>query len=146
MGLDRPRHAAARTEWLAEQGIASQPAEQDQRRLGPTRMDLIKNHELALIFNTPTRKGMKSDEGKLRVPPPCATASPMITTTTGAAAAVQRHRRAASTGPGTVHARAGLLPAVQDRAEEAVRQKAGQFSGCDAVALPLTARTPPPSV
>ncbi len=54
----------------------------------PNAIDMIKNHELALIINTPTRKGIGSDEGKLR-----ATAVrfnvPIITTTTGAAAAVQ---------------------------------------------------------
>ena len=54
----------------------------------PNAIDLIKNRELALIVNTPTRKGIKSDEGRLR-----STAVrfgvPMITTATGAAAAVQ---------------------------------------------------------
>jgi len=54
----------------------------------PNAIDLIKNGELALIVNTPTRKGIESDEGKIR-----ATAVrfgvPMITTLTGAAAAVQ---------------------------------------------------------
>ena len=54
----------------------------------PNAVDMIKNGELALIINTPTRKGIKTDEGKLR-----STAVrfnvPMITTTTGAAAAVQ---------------------------------------------------------
>jgi carbamoyl-phosphate synthase large subunit len=54
----------------------------------PNAIDLIKNRELALILNTPTRKGITSDEGRLR-----ATAVrfnvPMVTTATGAAAAVQ---------------------------------------------------------
>ncbi len=54
----------------------------------PNCIDMIKNREIALIMNTPTRKGLKSDEGRLR-----ATALrfnvPMITTVTGAAAAVQ---------------------------------------------------------
>ena len=54
----------------------------------PHAIDMIKNHQLALIINTPTQKGMNTDEGKLR-----ATAVrfgvPMITTTTGAAAAVR---------------------------------------------------------
>ncbi|MDH3582632.1 MAG: carbamoyl-phosphate synthase large subunit [Phycisphaerae bacterium] len=73
--------------YLAEQGIAV-------RRLNkisegrPNAVDLITNGELHLIINTPTRKGMKTDEGKLR-----ATAVrfniPMITTTTAAAAAVR---------------------------------------------------------
>jgi carbamoyl-phosphate synthase large subunit len=54
----------------------------------PNAVDLLKNGELALIINTPTRKGAGSDEGRLR-----ATAVrfgvPMITTLTGAAAAVK---------------------------------------------------------
>jgi len=53
----------------------------------PNAVDLIKNHEVDLIINTPTRKGFASDEGKLR-----ATAVrfniPMITTLTAAVAAV----------------------------------------------------------
>jgi len=73
--------------FLFEKGI-------DTRRLRkisegrPNAVDLIKNRELALIINTPTRKGLKTDEGKLR-----ATAVrfnvPMITTVTGAAATVK---------------------------------------------------------
>jgi carbamoyl-phosphate synthase large subunit len=54
----------------------------------PNAVDLIKNQELALIINTPTRKGAGSDEGRLR-----ATAVrfnvPMITTVTAATVAVQ---------------------------------------------------------
>ncbi len=53
----------------------------------PNCIDLIKNHELAMIINTPTKKGLNTDEGRLR-----STAVrfnvPMITTATGAAAAV----------------------------------------------------------
>ena len=54
----------------------------------PNAVDRIKNNELALIINTPTRKGIASDEGRIR-----ATAVrfnvPMITTMTGASAAIQ---------------------------------------------------------
>jgi carbamoyl-phosphate synthase large subunit len=54
----------------------------------PNAVDLMKNGELALVINTPTRKGAGSDEGRLR-----ATAVrfnvPMITTLTGARAAVR---------------------------------------------------------
>jgi len=53
----------------------------------PNCIDLIKNKELAMIINTPTKKGLNTDEGRLR-----STAVrfnvPMVTTTTGAAAAV----------------------------------------------------------
>ncbi len=54
----------------------------------PNAMDLIKNGELGLVINTPTRKGPATDEGKLR-----ATAvrfnTPMITTLTAAACALE---------------------------------------------------------
>ncbi|MCC6680527.1 MAG: carbamoyl-phosphate synthase large subunit [Phycisphaeraceae bacterium] len=54
----------------------------------PNAVDLIKNGELAMIFNTPTRKGAGTDEGKLR-----ATATrfgvPIVTTMTAATVAVQ---------------------------------------------------------
>jgi carbamoyl-phosphate synthase large subunit len=53
----------------------------------PNAMDLIKNGELGLVINTPTRKGPDTDEGKLR-----ATAvrfnTPMITTLTAASCAL----------------------------------------------------------
>jgi carbamoyl-phosphate synthase large subunit len=54
----------------------------------PNAVDMIKNKELSLIVNTPTKKGIGSDEGKLRA---AATrfGVPIITTTTGASAAVQ---------------------------------------------------------
>ncbi|MBI1375770.1 MAG: carbamoyl-phosphate synthase large subunit [Phycisphaera sp.] len=54
----------------------------------PHAIDLIKNGDIQLVLNTPTRKGMNTDEGKLR-----STAVrfnvPMITTITGAAAAAR---------------------------------------------------------
>ncbi|MEM9416223.1 MAG: carbamoyl phosphate synthase large subunit, partial [Planctomycetota bacterium] len=57
----------------------------------PNAIDLIKNGEIDLIINTPTRKGAGTDEGKLR-----ATAVrngvPMITTTTAGVAAAQAMR------------------------------------------------------
>ncbi|MCC7205570.1 MAG: carbamoyl phosphate synthase large subunit, partial [Phycisphaeraceae bacterium] len=73
--------------FLTEQGVANQSVRKiSQGR--PNAIDLIKNHQIALILNTPTRKGFKSDEGRLR-----ATAVrfnvPMITTLTAARAAVQ---------------------------------------------------------
>ncbi|MEX2545852.1 MAG: carbamoyl-phosphate synthase large subunit [Phycisphaeraceae bacterium] len=70
--------------------------------------DLIKNGELALIINTPTRKGLKTDEGRLR-----ATAVrfnvPMITTITGASAGV-RAIRALATGQWQVRAMQDYFP------------------------------------
>ena len=52
----------------------------------PNAIDLIKNQELALIINTPVRKGLESDEGRLRAAAVRFNV-PMITTATGALAA-----------------------------------------------------------
>ena len=53
----------------------------------PNILDLIANGEIALIVNTPTRKGGHTDEGRIRA---IAVTSgvPMITTASGARAAV----------------------------------------------------------
>ncbi len=73
--------------WLQDHGVpATRLNKISEGR--PHAIDRIKNQELALVINTPTKKGLASDEGKLR-----STAVrfnvPMITTTTGAAAAVR---------------------------------------------------------
>ncbi|HEX7009272.1 MAG TPA: carbamoyl phosphate synthase large subunit, partial [Phycisphaeraceae bacterium] len=74
-------------EYLKRQGIKTQRLMKISEGR-PHAVDLIKNRQLQLVINTPTRKGAGSDEGRLR-----ATAVrfnvPMITTITGAAAAVQ---------------------------------------------------------
>ena len=54
----------------------------------PNCNDLIKDHSLALIINTPTQKGIQTDEGRLRAMA-VRFDVPVITTTTAAAAAVQ---------------------------------------------------------
>ena len=54
----------------------------------PNCLDLIKSHELDLIINTPTRKGIDSEEGALRAMA-VRFGVPHITTTTAAAAAVR---------------------------------------------------------
>lgn len=73
--------------YLGEHGVETQAIRKISEGR-PNCIDLIKNGELALIINTPTRKGIATDEGRLR-----STAVrfnvPMITTTTGAAAAVK---------------------------------------------------------
>ena len=53
----------------------------------PNAIDLIKNHELAMIINTPLRKGVQSDERLLRAAAVRFNV-PMITTVAGAIAAV----------------------------------------------------------
>ncbi len=72
---------------LKEQDIESRLIRKIQEGGRPNAIDLIKNGELDLIINTPTRKGAGTDEGKLR-----ATAVrhgvPMITTMTAATVAV----------------------------------------------------------
>ncbi len=78
-------------DYLAQQGIATTRVRKIQEGGRPNALDLMKNGELALIINTPTRKGAGTDEGKLR-----ATAVrngvPMITTVTAAKVAVQAIR------------------------------------------------------
>ncbi len=75
-------------DYLDERGIATELVRKIQEGGRPNALDLIKNRELGLIINTPTRKGGGTDEGKLR-----ATAVrngvTMITTMTAAKAAVQ---------------------------------------------------------
>jgi len=77
-------------EYLAEHGVTTTRLMKISEGR-PNAVDLIKNGELALVLNTPTRKGGGTDEGKLR-----ATAVrfgvPMITTLTGASAAVRAIR------------------------------------------------------
>ena len=72
---------------LAERGIETQRLHKISEGR-PNATDLIKNGELNLVINTPTRKGPATDEGKLR-----ATAVrfnvPMITTLTAATCAVE---------------------------------------------------------
>ena len=74
--------------YLAEHGIKTTAIRKIQEGGRPNAIDLMKNGELALIINTPTKKGAGTDEGKLRATA-VRTGVPMITTTTGAAAAVQ---------------------------------------------------------
>ena len=73
-------------EFLKEQGVETKRLRKISEGR-PNATDLIKNEEIALIINTPTRKGAGSDEGRLR-----ATAvrfrTSMITTLTAATAAV----------------------------------------------------------
>ena len=86
---------------LKEHGIESQRLNKIKEGR-PNAIDLIKNDEIAMIINTPTRKGAGTDEGKLR-----ATAVrfgvPMITTATGGVAAAHA-MRAIKQGSWDVHA------------------------------------------
>jgi carbamoyl-phosphate synthase large subunit len=79
----------------------------------PNAVDLIKNGEIGLVINTPTRKGPATDEAKLR-----ATAirfnTPMITTLTAASCAVE--------AIGALREGAWEVRALQDYFPEGVRQ------------------------
>ena len=74
--------------FLKKHGVEARLIRKIQEGGRPNAIDLIKNGELDLLINTPTRKGAGTDEGKLR-----ATAVrygvPMITTMTAAAVAVE---------------------------------------------------------
>jgi carbamoyl-phosphate synthase large subunit len=81
-------HATGGTHrWLTEQGVTTTPVKKISEGR-PNALDMIKNEQLDLIINTPTRKGMNTDEGKLRAAAVRFNV-PLITTSTGASAAVQ---------------------------------------------------------
>ena len=73
--------------YLLERGIKTRRVKKISEGR-PNAVDLMKNDELALLINTPTRKGLKTDEGRLR-----ATAVrfnvPIVTTAAAAIAAVE---------------------------------------------------------
>ncbi len=73
--------------YLLDHGIETQRVKKINEGR-PNAVDLIKNRELALIINTPVRKGIATDEGKLRAMAVRFNV-PMITTYTAAAAAVR---------------------------------------------------------
>ena len=73
---------------LKEQGIATTVIRKIQEGGRPNALDLIKNGELAMIINTPTRKGAGTDEGKIRAAA-IRNGVTMITTMTAARVAVQ---------------------------------------------------------
>jgi len=74
-------------DYLAEQGIETNELKKISEGR-PNAVDLIKNDELALIINTPTRKGLSTDEGQLRAVA-LRFEVPITTTLTAAAAAVR---------------------------------------------------------
>ncbi len=74
--------------YLEEQGIETTVIRKIQEGGRPNALDLIKNGELVLIINTPTRKGAGTDEGKIRAAA-IRNGVTMITTMTAAKVAVQ---------------------------------------------------------
>jgi carbamoyl-phosphate synthase large subunit len=81
-------HATAGThQWLAQHGIESHQIKKIAEGR-PNAQDLIAGGKLNLVFNTPTKKGMTTDEGKLRAAA-IRFGVPIITTVTGADAMVK---------------------------------------------------------
>jgi carbamoyl-phosphate synthase large subunit len=74
-------------ELLRSHGIETIALRKISEGARPNIIDLIKNGEIHLIINTPTRKGAHTDEGKIRATAVRA-AVPMVTTITGARAFV----------------------------------------------------------
>ena len=98
---------------LKEHGIASTRLNKIKEGR-PNAVDLIKNNEIAMIINTPTRKGAGTDEGKLRATAVRFGVS-MITTATGGVAAAQA-MRSIKQGRWDVHALQDYAKAVEDAA------------------------------
>jgi len=73
---------------LAEHGIETKVLRKISEGVRPNVLDMIKNRELQMIINTPTRKGAKTDEGKIRAAV-VLQGIPMATTRTCAAAVVR---------------------------------------------------------
>jgi len=74
-------------ELLRSRGIETIALRKISEGARPNIIDLIKNGEIHLIINTPTRKGAHTDEGKIRATAVRASV-PMVTTITGARAFV----------------------------------------------------------
>ncbi len=73
---------------LAEHGIETKLLRKISEGVRPNVLDMIKNRELQMIINTPTRKGATTDEGKIRAAV-VRQGIPMATTRTCAAAVVR---------------------------------------------------------
>jgi carbamoyl-phosphate synthase large subunit len=96
--------------FLAGHGIETSPLKKISEGR-PNCIDLIKNHELAMILNTPSRKGSATDEGRLRAMAVRFNV-PMVTTASGMIAAV-RAMEALRAGTWTVRALQDYFPAPE---------------------------------
>ncbi len=74
--------------YLSDRGLEPKVLQKIAAGARPNVIDLMTNGQLALIINTPTRTGWKTDEGRIRASAVRMNV-PMITTTTAAAAAVK---------------------------------------------------------
>ena len=75
-------------EAMGRQGLRPKVLEKLSAGARPNVIDLMSNHNIQLVVNTPTRTGWATDEGKIRSAA-VRLGVPMITTLTGAKAAVE---------------------------------------------------------
>ncbi|MAW41769.1 MAG: carbamoyl phosphate synthase large subunit [Phycisphaerae bacterium] len=97
---------------LAEFGVQVETIAKISEGRRPNVLDMIQNGEVALIINTPTRKGGDTDEGRIRAAA-VTSRTPLIGTLTGAQAAVQAIA-ALRAGTWSVHALQDHFPADQE--------------------------------
>ena len=97
---------------LAEFGVQVETIAKISEGRRPNVLDMIQNGEVALIINTPTRKGGDTDEGRIRAAA-VTSRTPLIGTLTGAQAAVQAIA-ALRAGTWTVHALQDHFPASEE--------------------------------
>ncbi|MBI1367459.1 MAG: carbamoyl-phosphate synthase large subunit [Planctomycetes bacterium] len=110
-------------QWLSEHGVETELVKKISEGR-PNALDLIKNDTIDLILNTPTRKGMNTDEGKLRAAAVRFNV-PIITTTTGGAAAAQAIT-ALRRGEWTVRALQDYYPVYQTGRTRAAQETAAR--------------------
>jgi len=82
----------------------------------PNVLDLMENHQIGLVINTPTRTGWKTDEGRIRATS-VRLSIPMVTTLTGAAAMIRaiEAQRAGGLNVAPLQDYPGLTPQLTTR-------------------------------
>jgi carbamoyl-phosphate synthase large subunit len=101
--------------FLAERGVETKMLRKLSEGARPTVLDVIANGEINLIINTPTKKGAKTDEGRIRANA-VRTGIPMITTVSAARATVD--------AIAALRAGAWTVTAIQDYFPHLARPKA----------------------
>jgi carbamoyl-phosphate synthase large subunit len=91
--------------YLSEHGIPVQPVPKLQEGR-PNLLDLMKNHQVSLVINTPSGRGSRTDEGKIRAAA-VMNGVTCITTLAAAQAAVEACR--------AIRNQAWTVSALQDR-------------------------------
>ncbi len=101
--------------YLAEHGVETKTLHKLSEGARPTVLDVIANGDIHLIINTPTKKGAKTDEGRIRANA-VRTGIPMITTVSAARATVD--------AIAALRAGAWTVSAIQDYFPHLARPKA----------------------